>query len=198
MDIQVYVFWLNLNVHFCWYIWGSGIARSQGRLMVSSHRYCTQYSKGIWPIYHSTRSMWEFWLPLLQYLVLSFFFILAILVGVCWHHIMCLICFLLFCIPTSHLSLINHLGHFQVFSSPITVTTISKSLPYSQMSSSTRKPMSFRICHPLPGEFLLQQLWMALEVMLQKNLFLLANYFVFQALRAQLEQTWSWRVRCLP
>lgn len=154
--------------------------------------------KGFYP-FTLPRSIWEFCLLSLQYVVLSFFFIPPVLTGVCWHHIMFLIGSFLFFIPASHPS--DYLGRFLVSSSPVTTTSISKSIPYSQMSWSIGKTMYFPIYHPLTKEFLLQQLWAPSERMLQKKKKkkpMLVCWLFFYALKAQLEHTQSWRARCLP
>ena len=54
-----------------------------------------------------------------------------------------------FVFHSSFPSLFDHLGHFLIFSSSITMSSISKSLPYSQMSWSIAKTMCFPIYHPL-------------------------------------------------
>lgn len=112
-----------------------------------------QYSKGIWPIYPSTSSIWEFWLRPLQHLVLSFSFILAALMYVlASYHVLNLLPFVF---GSSIPSLFAHLIYFLVSSSPITTASISKSLPYSQMSWFIGKLMPFPIYHPLTEDFFL-------------------------------------------
>ena len=106
-----------------------------------------------------------------------------------------------FVFHSSFPSLFDYLGHFLIFSSSITMSSISKSLPYRQMSWSIGKTMCFPIYHPLMEESLMQPLWTASEHMLQKNpcLFIGCVIILFiYALKSQLEQTRSWRARCLP
>lgn len=82
------------------------MAGSQGRYMVGSCRYWLMAFPRDLTNLPPTSSVWESWFLPRQHLALSFFFILALLMGVCWCHAMFLICFLFFFILASHLSLI--------------------------------------------------------------------------------------------
>lgn len=175
MNIQMYVFWLTY-VCISWSICGVHKIGIWSALVENGK----EYSKEIWPIYTSTSSNWEFWLLHLQDLALSF--ILAVLIGVCWHHIMFLIGFLVF-IPASH-PLWSSLGISWSFHHPLP-RGASQILSLGQMSWSIGKTMCFPIYHPLMEESLMQPLWTASEHTLPEESMPVycVDYFVYLCLK---------------
>lgn len=92
-------------MYFCWYVYWSGVAASQIRYMMSSHRYWqTVFQRG-WTNFPFYLQYLRALALSLQHLVLSFCFILVVLISVYWQNINVLSMLPLFLISASHLSL---------------------------------------------------------------------------------------------
>lgn len=163
------------------------MAGSQGRHIVTSCRYRhTAFQRDLTNL-PLTSSVWESWFLSRRHLVLSFFFVLALLMSVRWCRAMLLICFLLFFIPASHLSLI------------ILFTSWSLHRPLPQLAS--QNPFLTVRCLDLQGNQCLSPFIILLQKNFSRSTFeqppnscckrihacLLIIWVFFNAFRAQLE-----------